>query len=132
MTPDLSRVSPDIKGESPEETTGIQSLFNDARDYLEAFSWCARIREAYLGIAIAGVVGTFLFRIEPVGQGVDEWIWVVVGDLPPAYIALENAPNPACALDAYIGEMEKWVAAAKAGESVNDLIPVNVPPTLRN
>jgi hypothetical protein len=35
-------------------------------------------------------------------------------------------------LDAYIGEMETWVRAARSGESVSGLIPVNVPPTTEN
>ncbi len=56
----------------------------------------------------------------------------VVGDLPPAYITTEDAPNPATALDGYIGAMDDWVKAAKAGQSVADLIPVNVSPTVEN
>lgn len=63
---------------------------------------------------------------------VDEWIWIVVGDLPPAYITCEESPNPASALDAYIGAMGEWVNAAKKRISTNGLIPVNVTPTLEN
>jgi hypothetical protein len=59
-------------------------------------------------------------------------VWVIVGDVPPAYITVEDAPNPATALDAYIGAMQEWVDAARAGGSVADLIPVNVPPTVEN
>ena len=132
MTPDLSKVSRDIKGESPKETVELQRLLEEASGYLESFAWCGGIRDVYLGIGIGGVVGVFLFRIDPVGRDVDEWTWIIVGDLPPAYITLDDAPNPACALDAYIGAMEKWVAAAKVGAPVSDLIPVNVPASFEN
>jgi hypothetical protein len=57
---------------------------------------------------------------------------VVVGDLPPAYIAVDDAPNPACALDSYIGAMEDWVDSVKAGRPVDHLIPVNIAPTAEN
>jgi hypothetical protein len=54
---------------------------------------------------------------------------VIVGDLPPAYIVVEDNPTAADALDAYCSEMESWVEAVRNGESVNELIPVNVPPS---
>lgn len=110
----------------------ILRLHRDARGYLEQFSWCASIKEEYVGMIYAGIVAIFLFKIEPARVGVDEWIWVVVGDLPPAYITCEEGPNPASALDAYIGAMDEWVNAAKNGISTNGLIPANVAPTPEN
>jgi hypothetical protein len=68
-------------------------------------------------------------HIVPAEESVDEWIWVVVGDVPSAYIATQAADTPGAALDAYIGAMEEWVEAARSGSSVADLIPVGVPPT---
>jgi hypothetical protein len=57
---------------------------------------------------------------------------VIVGDLPPAYLVVDDNPTAAEALDAYCSEMEAWVEAAEAGESLDDLIPVNAPPTRSN
>jgi len=73
-----------------------------------------------------------LTRIEPARDGIDEWVWVIVGDVPPAYITAEDAPNPACALDGYIGAMDGWVRAVLTGGSVDGLIPVNVSPSPEN
>lgn len=84
----------------------------------------------YAEIAVAGVVGVFLCYIEPEAhENVDEWLWVVVGDVPPAYLVTDDAPTSTGALEAYIVEMQTWVAAVNAGKSVDDLIPVSVPPT---
>jgi hypothetical protein len=121
-----------ITGESSEETVELRQMMDEASKYLRAFSWCADILESYLGIGFPGVVGVFLFKIRPARAGIDEWIWIVVGDLPYAYITSEDAPNPACALDGYIGAMEEWVQAAQAGRPITDIIPVNVPPTPEN
>jgi hypothetical protein len=74
----------------------------------------------------------FLFKIMPATADADEWLWVIVGDLPSAYIVTDDARNPAAALDAYIGEMERWASAAEGGQSVENLIPVDVPPTPEN
>jgi hypothetical protein len=63
---------------------------------------------------------------------VDQWIWVIVGDLPPAYLTTDECPNPATALDGYIGAMLEWVDAAQKGKSVAELIPVNVPATKKH
>jgi hypothetical protein len=126
---DLAKVTPatEMRGQNDRETAELNDLLREARQFLEAFGWCGGILNAYLGIGIPGVVGVFLFRIVPIGERVDEWVWCVVGDLPPAYISVDDAPNPAAALDSYVGAMEQWVEAAKAGASVAHLIPVNAP-----
>lgn len=100
-----------------------------AMNYLNFYNWCAEITESYVGMFFEGIIGIFLFRIVPSRKDVDEWVWVVVGDLPPAYLTLDECPNPGTALDGYIGAMEEWVEAAEKGRSVADLIPVNVPAT---
>jgi hypothetical protein len=131
---DLSKVVPttQMKGETDEESIELQKMLAEASEYLNAFPWCSEIRQSYLGIGFPGVVSVFLFRILPARDDVDEWIWVVSGDLPFAYITAEDAPNPASALDGYIGAMQEWVEAAQKGKPTDNLIPVNVAPTPEN
>ena len=104
----------------------------EAKRYLIKQKWCAKIDESYFGIGIGGIVAVFLFRITPSRNGVDGLVWVVVGDLPPLYITVDNAPNPACALDGYLGAMSEWAEAAIAGKSVSALPPVYAEPTPGN
>ena len=131
MTIDFSKVIPiaELSGEDAAETAELAEMSSRASTFLRSFRWCRSITTSYAGIVIPGVVGVFLFNLTPAERGVDEWLWVIVGDLPPAYVTTDDAPNPAAALDAYIGEMEQWVEAARSGRSVENLIPVNVPPT---
>lgn len=121
-----------MKGDDEEETAELHEMLADATNYLKSFPWVREIKAAYWGIGVPKIVGVFLFEIDPSREDVDDKIWVIVDDLPPAYITAEDSPNPAAALDAYIGAMEQWVEAAKAGRSVENLIPVDVPPTLEN
>ncbi len=131
LNPDMTRVvlSSQMGDEEPQEDAPIRTkLLDRASGYLSSFQWCNQILESYFGLGVGRFVAVFLFRIQPTKPEVDEWLWVIVGDLPPAYIVTEQTPNPACALKAYIVLMRQWVEAIMKGESVKDLIPVNVEP----
>jgi hypothetical protein len=127
---DVSRFpTPDeFKGDDPTDKALCAELFTRANDYLVSFSWCKSIKATYVGDCLGGILALMLFQIEPAGADVDEWIWVVVGDLPPAYIA-PASPMPYDALEDYVDQMERWVIAVQSGASVDDLIPVNVAPS---
>ena len=87
-TPCSRHVNPDNS-----QMTGVSDLTDDeqlalarkATEFLTAFRWCASVRESYLAFDIGYVLGVFLFRIEPRLVGVEDTLWVVVGDLPPAF-----------------------------------------------
>ena len=97
-------------------------MASGAKNYLRSFPWCKGIRAAYFGDGYGGVVGVFLFHIEPSRQGVDEWLWVVFGDVPPAFLVIDLSRTPSQALQCYIGEISRWVELAKQGRSSSDVI----------
>lgn len=137
MKPDLSKTFEWSKyfanaGALDPDARSIEKLHAEARTYLEYYDWCETITEEYVGMVYPGIVGVFLFRFVPTRKGIDEWVWVITGDLPPAYITCEESPNPATALDAYIGAMLEWIKAVDEGASTDQLIPVNVAPSKEN
>ena|ERR1700732_1542230 len=83
-----------------------------------------------LRLGIGGVVAVFLFRIVPKKKDIDEWLRVVVGDLPPACLAANGNPAPVSALEAYVEEMSAWVDAGRNGRPVAELIPKTTKPLL--
>jgi hypothetical protein len=85
----------------------------------------------YLSWAVAGVIGVFLFDIIPSKPEVDKTLWVVTGDLPPAYLVTDEAETWQETLEGYVYEMNRWVEAVPAGKSLHDIIPVNVEPDLK-
>jgi hypothetical protein len=105
-------------------------MLRDADLFITEFSWCCGIKNAYLGFGVADLIAVFLCELDRTSPKVDEWLWVVVGDVPPAYLVLDRTENPADALEVYITEMQKWVDAVRQGRAVVDLIPVNTPPEL--
>jgi hypothetical protein len=132
MEPDMAKVDAlaVIEAELPSDRVEIREMTERAGAYIRSFSWCDAIVETYAGILIPRVIGVFLHHIIPAREDVDMWVWSVIGDVPPAYISLDDAANPAAALDGYIGAMRAWTEAVRLGMPVDELIPVNVPPQL--
>ncbi|MGH9590631.1 MAG: hypothetical protein ACRD25_09555, partial [Terracidiphilus sp.] len=115
-----------------EELKLLRLMAREAEDSLQKFAWCKAIREAYFGGGYGGIVAVFLFRIVPNQPEVDEWVWVVMGDVPPACLAIERITTPSEALEHYIWEMTRWVHFAKRGRVPENGIPVDLDPTWKN
>jgi hypothetical protein len=131
---DFSTVVPadQMTGGDAEETELLRGMLEEAQEFLGAFDWCQSIEESFFGLGVGGVVAVFLFRIRPKRNGIDDLLWVVVGDLPPAYLVTDNSPSPNLALEGYVELMSEWVKAAADGTPIDKLIPVNVAPTPEN
>jgi hypothetical protein len=110
----------------------VAALAEEATRFLLSHPWCHSIRSSHLAWAVPGVLGVFLFRIVPSRPNVDERLWVVVGDLPAAYLVCDDAPTWHEALQTYCSEMTRWVEAVRAGTSLEDVIPVRTEPTLEH
>jgi hypothetical protein len=115
-----------------EEVRLLGAMLVEAERWLRQFRWCCGVRRRYFGLGIGAVVAVFLFEIENAASPDDQLLWVIVGDLPPAYLVVDEARNAHQALSAYVALMREWVEAAGAGRPVGDLVPVNVAATPAN
>ena len=122
----------DITGVDAEDTALLKRMHGEARRFASSHKWCDLIQDEYLAFGVGGIIAVFLFKIGPIGDDVDPWIWVIVGDVPSAYITTEDNDTWQEALEGYVFEMRQWCRAVKAGESTEDLIPVNVMPNLEH
>jgi hypothetical protein len=98
-----------------------------AQAFIESFEWCRGVKNSYFGFGVGGIVGVFYFSIIPANEDIDRYLWVVVGDLPPAYLVTDEIRTPGEALRAYIYEMRQWIEAVENGQSIEECIPVNAP-----
>jgi hypothetical protein len=116
------------QGETEFETKMLSRYLDEATAFLESLSWCTEVRAAYFGVGVGGVIAVFL--VEVVVKGVElEWLWVVAGDLPPAYVAADRAPTPCAALSAYCELLERWVEAVRQGTLGAAIFPLPLEPT---
>lgn len=110
------------------EDAALHKLSKEAEGYLLRHEWCKSILSGWLSIGWEELVAIFLFEIEPSSSSMaDTYVWVVVGDIPPAYIDVESAHNPKDALESYVLIMQDWVDTVLQGKSVEDCYPVEVP-----
>lgn len=108
----------------------VKALAKEAYNYLLSFPWCLSINKGWLVYSCGYVIGFFYFEIVPdIAKGADSHVWIIVGDLPPAYIDILSAPSPRSALDLYIRLMEEWASKVNNGEDTSDCYPINVPAT---
>jgi hypothetical protein len=121
-----------MAGETAEETKILQQMFGEASTFLCSFSWCREVCRAFLGFGVGKVVAVFLFDITPSSDEIDQWLWDIVGDLPPAYIVLDQSPDPKSALTNYIKEMRSWIEAVRTNGDLQLCIPVGAEPTTAN
>jgi hypothetical protein len=131
---DLRCVTPTERmvGEDEDETLELRQMLDRAESYLSAFHWCPPVTERYLGIGIGGIIALFLFRLARPINRTDDWLWVVEGDLPSAYLVVDEASEPAHALIAYCTLMEEWSNAVLQHLSLDGVFPVKAQATEQN
>jgi hypothetical protein len=121
-----------IAGDDEQDGILLRTMSEDAKEYISSFSWCDTIRNSYFGGGVGGIFAVFLFHIRPSRPGIDPWIWVVVGDIPSAYLPVADCQSPADVFRTYIHGMSKWVELARLGQTGTTdqgVPPVNVPST---
>ena len=84
----------------------------------------------YLAFGVGGIIGLFLVSFAGLVAGFeDRDLWVVVGDLPPAYFVIDLALTAPAALETYCELMEDWADAVLSGGNVSDCFPIAAEPT---
>jgi len=118
-----------MSGDSKKDTLLLKEMAAEAREFLLSFKMVPKYPMFLVWVGRGGVCAVFFFEIVPISKKVDKWLWVIVGDLPPAYLVVDASPTPLAALANYVDLMQEWVNAVKDKQSVDDCIPVNVPAT---
>ena len=122
---------PDIVGDDDTDTALLLQMAASARDFITSFDWCPSINAIHLASGVGGLAAVFLFEFSRKIRQTDDRLWVVVGDLPTAYLVVEPEDSPAQALERYCDLMEQWIASVRDGQ-LSEVFPVSAEPTLEN
>jgi len=128
----LQRIS-QIVGDDEEDTRLLHEMATQAHRYLESFRWCISIADCWFARGVGGIFALFLFQIVPAHAGVDEWLWVMNGDLPSIYLSFQDAPSLKEAFNEYVQGMVRWATYVRSGEieEPDSLPPVDIPETIQ-
>ena len=122
----------DIVGGDEQDTFLLHTMADDAKRYISSFPWCKAVLDSHFGGGVGGIFAVFLFHIKPGRIDVAPWIWVVVGDIPSAYLPLTDCEAPVEVFRAYIRGMRNWIELARRGQKgtpEQGVPPVDVPAT---
>lgn len=114
-----------------EEFRKILELSEEGKAYLEEFSWCKRVVKCWYDFGLYDKLGVFLYNIEPANKDIDDYIWIIIGDLPTVYLD-KSVQNGHDALKVYCDLMSEWIDNVKNGKSLEDCYPIPVDPSFKN
>jgi len=123
----------EITGDDPEDTELLREMAAEARAYIEDYEWCPPIETFHLAFGIGGVVAAFLVQFEEaILDTDDDALWIIVGDLPNAYVVVEPGDDGEAALSRYCALMEDWTFNVLKGNSLDESFPVAAEATHEN
>ena len=122
----------EFEGYDDEETEMITKMSQDADLFIYSHKWCPTISEKYFGFGIGQIVAVFLYHFDSLINQTDDWLWVIVGDLPSVYLVTDAASSPMEALERYCELMEDWANNIMSDSSIENCYPVKAAPTKEN
>jgi hypothetical protein len=108
----------------------IVDAHREAEAYLLGFKWCAGIKDSFLYYSLGKVFSIFLFEIDNSQSNGDNFLWVIVGDIPSMYLDVYGPKSTKEVLEDYIRLAEDWIAAIQAQRSVEGCFPFNAEPII--
>ena len=121
-----------VVGDDEQDTVLLRKMSEDAKQYISSFRWCETILSSYFGGGVGGIFAVFFFHIRPSRSDVAPWIWIVVGDIPSAYLPISDCESPAEVFRTYMRGMNRWVELARKGlhgTPEQGVPPVSLPAT---
>jgi hypothetical protein len=116
-----------------EEIHCVINLQKEAEAYLNSFSWCLKTKKSWYegNYSTYDIIGIFLFEIEPIDESVDDFVWVIVGDIPSLYLD-KTITSGREVIEIYCELIEDWIYKVKKGYSLEDSVPVEIEETVEN
>ena len=108
----------------------IIEMNKKASDYLLSFDWCRKIKTSSIYLNLGPTLCIFIFEIENSASIDDNFLWVIVGDIPSMYLDTHGPKSTVEVLEDYINLADDWIAHVKEGKSVKDCYPFRAEPTI--
>ena len=108
----------------------LVKVHDEAIAYMMGFAWCKKIISSYVYINLGTTLCIFLFKIENSASSDDDYLWVIVGDIPPMYLDIHGPKTTKQVLEDYVHLAEGWIDNVKTGKSVKNCYPFIAEPTV--
>ncbi len=108
----------------------LVKVHTEAVAYLMGFVWCKKVINSYVYLNLGSTLSIFLFEINNSASSDDNYLWIVVGDIPPMYLDIHGPKTTKEVLEDYIRLAEDWIMHVKDGRSVKSCYPFKAEPIL--
>ena len=108
----------------------VVDVYKTAEKYLLGFDWCKNIKNSALYTNLGETFCVFLFEIDNSASDEDNFLWIVVGDLPSMYLDIHGCKTTKEVIENYVELAEDWIKHVRANKPVDERYPFNVSPTL--
>ncbi len=115
-----------------EDDEKLEIYCKESINYIQRHTWCEGINNAWLAYYLEGIFAICIFEVISSNSNVDKYVWVLTGDLPPAYIDIDSAQNPLEVLSCYIDIMQDWVETVKNEGNLDKSYPIEVEATINH
>jgi hypothetical protein len=102
----------------------VTSLIEESKQFLSSYSWCYHIKDGWLFTNLGKVLCVFLYEIDNSHSLEDNFLWVVVGDLPPIYLDTYNVLSNRDALEVYVEIVNDWIYHVETNQSLEKCFPL--------
>ncbi len=108
----------------------VLTLHKKAENYLLGFYWCQEIKNCFLYTNIGRVFSIYIFEIVNTASVEDDFLWIIVGDIPSMYLNVFVDDTTIKVIENYIDLAQDWINQIKNGHSVAECYPFNAQPTI--
>jgi hypothetical protein len=108
----------------------LPAVYKKSVRYLLGFKWCREIKNSFLYTNLGSIFCIFLFEIENTQSTMDNFLWVIVGDIPSMYLDTYGPKSTTEVLEDYIRLAEDWINHIKGGKSIDECYPFCAEPTI--
>jgi hypothetical protein len=108
----------------------LTKVYEEAKAYLMSFAWCRKIIQSDIYLNLGSTLCIFLFEIDNGASKDDNYLWVIVGDIPSMYLDIHGPKTTKQVLEDYIRLAEDWIEQVKMGKSIKNCYPFKAEPTL--
>ena len=77
-------------------------------------------------------INIFLYEIENEQSSEDNFIWIMVGDLPAIYLDTYSVKTTKQVIENYIDLADDWIHHAESDQSLNDCFPFDTNTSIEN
>lgn len=104
----------------------VTPLLEESKKYLTSHKWCKSIKQGWLFTNIGYAVNIFLYEIENEQSPDDNFIWIMVGDLPAIYLDTYGVETTREVIEGYIDLASDWIHFAESDQYLDNCFPFQI------